>query len=70
MRNDDPLGCAGWPYCIDCGGVCATDELDRRPYQPHPELWKQAPVEVPGEDYLDRFANYRRPKVPHEGTDE
>jgi hypothetical protein len=55
-------GCVGWSHCIDCGGVCSTDDVaeDPRPYQPQPGLWAQKPIEIPGPDYLDRFRNYRR----------
>lgn len=57
IRGVDP--CCGWAHCASCGGVCSTDDSDRRPYKTG--LAKQVPRETyDPATYLDRFRNYQR----------
>lgn len=52
------MGCDGWAYCIDCGGTCSQDDLDRQPYKPTGR-WPQLPPKAPT---LDDYRDYRRQK--------
>jgi hypothetical protein len=72
MRNDENHGlsnCRGSIWCVDCAGTCSQGLLgEEGPYKPHPELWPQKPVEIPGPEYLDRFRNYLRQEARRGGA--
>lgn len=54
-ENHGLSNCVGSPLCIDCGGVCSTDDSDRRTYRPI-----QRPRDMPGYRWDVENARYVR----------